>query len=888
MYNFLKFEKLFKMRIVCIALCFFFILVTVEFANGQTLLQDLPNIYDPSVSLLQSTYDRTGLNDDHITPQFHNYYDVIPQGKVNNPGGTSTNKKEYVICNITGPAIVERFWMITFPLNFDARFRFYFDGEISPKINKSFNEFFIAQTIPFVKPLVQNIFESSGGFWSYIKIPVAKSLIVTIDTAAVFCQFGVRQLQRDTVIESWQLAQDNSYLTNEFNKSGTYPKNNLNQTSKDSAILNLLPGQITSVFSKTGNYLIDAIKMSLPLDYTYSTFVKDKGNFHKGTSKFTLNINGNADTVLLIKRSNKFYQLAFDFNSLSENAIIKVDNQLAGSWQNAGYRTYRPWENDTFRIPKNLYQGKSSITVEAQYLSGEPWNEYYYWISCDHMITDSLDVATTASETAHNYSVSNVQTNLYKEINNRYDAPTAVKQKNKQILDSLYVKIFFDDEAQPSVNAPAGLFFATGVNDATYMKSIPCGNVNGEFYNYFSMPFWKNVRIELENRSHQTIINAEINIFSSVNSYEKKETGYLKTYFNKGTKGFSDRTDYLVADITGKGRYVGTVIEADQNSDTSFCWLEGDERIYVDEARTPVFYGTGTEDYFNSTFYFYLDEYSLQQSGMTNSDLYYHKSMYRFHLTDPINFQKNIRFQIEHGDYNNKLGNYQSLAFAYVQPSNYLLTDSIDVGNTISEQQHQYITPNGKIYIDKISAFEGEKYTELLRQDGYSISDSTQFRVNISSQNKGVRLLKTFDYSIKNQAANVFVDDSLVGQWLNAGFNTTSMFREEYFVIPEKYTANKSTLQIKMVNVNVSSRWTELYYKVYSVVDSFVISTGKNSVTALSYKIFPTITKNKVTIQTNDERVTSYVITNSFGDLITNINVDPKSFTTTIDLSHSP
>lgn len=519
------------MKVIHSILFYLLVSIAFNFSNAQTLLQDLPRVNDPSISFLQSTYDRTGLNDDHITPQFHNYYDIIPQGKVNNPNGTATSKKEYVICNVAGPAIVERFWMITFPIYFDARLRFYFDGETSPRINKSFNELFLAQTIPFVKPLVQNMFESSGGFWSYIKLPVAKSLIVTIDTAAVFCQFGVRQLQRDTVIESWKLTQDNSYLVNEFNKSGTYPKNNLNQTLKDSAEFTLLPGQNSSIFSKTGIFLIDAIKMSLPLDYTYSAFIKDRGNFHKGTSKFTLNINGNADTIFLIKRSNKFYHLAFDFSGLSETAVIKVDNQLAGSWQNGGYRTYRYWKNDTFRIPKNLYSGKNSITVQAQYLSGEPWNEFYYWISCDHIITDSLDAATTASENAHGYTVNSVQSALYNEINNRYDAPLSVKQKNKRILDSLYIKIFFDDESQPSVNAPVGLFFATGVNDAAYMKSIPCGNINGEFYNYLSMPFWKNIRIELENRSHQSIANVGTKVFSSANNYEKKRSRVFKNIF---------------------------------------------------------------------------------------------------------------------------------------------------------------------------------------------------------------------------------------------------------------------------------------------------------------------------------------------------------------------
>ncbi len=862
--------------------------VLIPEINAQTLLQDLPVLNNKSISFLQSTYDRTGLNDDRISPEFKNYYDVIPQGKVNNPNGTATGKKEYVICQVQGPAILERMWMITFPLNFDARIRFYFDGETTPRVNKTFNELFLQQSTPFVKPLVQNLYESSGGFWSYIQMPVAQSLIVTIDTAALFGQFGVRQLPRDTVVQSWTSAQNNAYLINEFNKSGTYPKNNLAQMLGDSSVFAVPPRQTVQVFSKSGNKVVEGILLQLPqLNYSYADFIKDKGNFHKGTSKFTMQINGNADSVLLIKRSNKCYHLDFNFRSLAENALIKIDNQNAGTWRNTGYRTYRYWKNDTFRIPKALYQGKNQITIQAQYSSGEPWNESYYWISCNNRITDSLDVANTLSETAHSYSVNNVQINLYSEINNRYDAPPSIKQQNRQLLDSVYVKIYFDNEGTPSINAPVGLFFATGVNDATYMKSIPCGNVNGWFYNYLSMPFWQNIKIELENKSAISVSSATLKVLTAANPYDKNKSGYLKTVLRKDTKGFSDNSDYLVADIRGSGKYIGTVIEADQNNDTAFCWLEGDERIYVDDARTPVFYGTGTEDYFNSTFYFFFDEYSLAQNGTTNSDDFYHKSMYRFHLTDPIYFEQRLRFQLEHGDFNNKLGNYQSLAFFYLQPGSCVLTDSIDVGKSTSELLHQYVTSGAKVLISKNAAFEGEQSQNILPQDGYAIPDSSVFNVRIRPDNKGVRLLRTFDYSIRNQRAKVYVDDSLVGEWLNAGFNNTSSFREEYFDIPQRFTNDKSSLKIKMVNLNTTN-WTELFYKVYTVVDSSVLSAVKEHIVPASCVVFPSITNGSITIQNQFQQSLLVRILDGNGTFVRELSSVHSGAAVSVNLSEYP
>lgn len=853
---------------------------------AQSLLQQLPSLNHYSISFMQSSYDRKGLNDDYISPTAPNYYDVFPQGKINNPSGIAGTKKEYVICHIQGPALIERFWMITFPFYLQARLRFYFDGETTPRINQTFEDLFLTQSPPYSKPLVQNLTASSGGFYSYMKMPVAQSLIVTIDTAMVFCQFQARQLPRDTVLQSWTVAYNQSELIQEFNTAGAYPKDNWMQANKDSITFSLAPKAQRQLFQSNGQRLIEALQMQLPdLDYSWSDFIQDKGNFHKGISKFKMKIDSTASQILLIKRSNKSYHLDFNFSTLFEQALVKVDNQNVGIWKNKGYRSYRYWQNDTFILPKSFYQNKTQINLQIQYQGGDPWNEFYYWVSCNGAITDSIDVGTPISETAHDYNVSNVQANAFSEIKNRYNSPDEVKKKNKQLLDSIYIHIYFDDETTPSVSAPIGLFFATGVNDATYMKSIPCGNINGWFYNYFSMPFWKNARVMIENKSSRTINNTTWKWATATQNYSSKNTGYFKTNLRRETKNYTDPTDYLVANIQGKGVYAGTVIEADQNSDTLFCWLEGDEHIYIDDAKTPYFIGTGTEDYFNSTFYFFYDEYSLPQNGMTNSDKFFHRSMYRFHLTDPIYFENNLRFQIEHGDYNNKLANYQSLAFYYLIPTETILTDSLDIGNTVSESLHQYTTTTSKVFLQKTAAFEGEKYLEKSQHDGYAIPDSSTWNATILPENKGARLLRTFDYSYKNQQAKVYVDDSLVGIWLHAGFNPNGLVRDDIFDIPARYTKDKSSIKIKMVNNSTSNAWTEFYYKIYTRQDTST-TTGFPIATLKKYfTIYPTITKDMVQIQTSINKDWNWQLLNQNGQLLQQHQENAGTFFRVLDLS---
>ena len=54
---------------------------------------------------------------------------------------------------------------------------------------------------------------------------------------------------------------------------------------------------------------------------------------------------------------------------------------------------------------------------------------------------------------------------------------------------------------------------------------------------------------------------------------------------------------YEILHITGRGQYVGTVLNVVQ---TAPGWFgEGDESFYVDGERKASIQGTGTEDYFN-------------------------------------------------------------------------------------------------------------------------------------------------------------------------------------------------------------------------------------------------------------------------------------------------
>ena len=84
---------------------------------------------------------------------------------------------------------------------------------------------------------------------------------------------------------------------------------------------------------------------------------------------------------------------------------------------------------------------------------------------------------------------------------------------------------------------------------------------------------------------------------------------------------------------------------------------EGDDMFFIDgEAWPPSLHGTGTEDYFNTS-WSPKDMFShpFYGYGRVNDDVGWlgRTHVYRFHVVDPVYFDESLRFSIEHGHDNN-------------------------------------------------------------------------------------------------------------------------------------------------------------------------------------------------------------------------------------------
>ena len=609
------------------------------------------------------------------------------------------------------------------------------------------------------------------------------------------------------------------------------------------------------------NYTVQPKNWSGSLNSEYPKTVKDNGIAHKGYSEFTMNVNPNSNEYKLIRRT--------DFGVGNQKARIYVDGIDAGIWENLGFDSDNRWADKEFVITKDkIAEGKESITIKVEFMSSDiDWNEFYYWMLSDGQLTDELDVSNSTDESSHSYTINNQTWTGFGDYT--YGSE---KYRADKLLQNISLQIFFDGETTPSVDAPIGLFFGIGTIENTAFQSLPVGVLKGTntMYCYFPMPFKNSMEVKLVNNSLQDIANADIEISYKSLAKDFSEIGYFKTQYNKEYPTISEK-DYTILNVNGRGKYIGVVLEGRGAPDE--LWLEGDERFYVDDCRTPISYGTGTEDYFNGAWYFNRGPFHLATHGFTSLDGV-DRSLYRFHLSDPIYFQKQGIFGIEHGPINDIAANYQSLAFYYLNNDvNFTLTDEINLGDNTSETNHNYkVTGISSKQESVVYEFEGNNDTKSITETGYHIDGTSKFTVSIEA-NKPLIIKRMFDYSISDQNADVFVDDVYVGKWFTNGNNTDKQWREEFFSIPSEFTQNKNQITLKFVTPTGEYKWSEFHYWIYSIEEQN-LSTDDHQFA--KFTIFPNPTFDYINIDMNDLNIENIKIIDTSGRVIKYVDGNQK------------
>ena len=226
------------------------------------------------------------------------------------------------------------------------------------------------------------------------------------------------------------------------------------------------------------------------------------------------------------------------------------------------------------------------------------------------------------------------------------------------------LRFYWDDEKEPSVEVPVGDFFGAGWGSYAHLNSLAVTINPGSAFNcYWVMPFRQKCRITMTN------INTEsMTLFYQVDytlTAVQDDAAYFHAQFrrNNPVKG---GICTLVDSLQGKGQYVGTYLAWGVHNNG--WWGEGEIKFYMDgDTKYPSINGTGTEDYFCGSYDFdtrqknsagvdvtAYTEFSTAYTGLhqvIRGDGHYQVmqrfSSYRWHIMDPIRFEKNLKVTIQ-------------------------------------------------------------------------------------------------------------------------------------------------------------------------------------------------------------------------------------------------
>jgi len=216
------------------------------------------------------------------------------------------------------------------------------------------------------------------------------------------------------------------------------------------------------------------------------------------------------------------------------------------------------------------------------------------------------------------------------------------------------LRIYWDGEKQPSVECPVGDFFASGLGQYAKVTSLAvCVNPKNGLNCYWLMPFRKGCKVTMTNIADKPMV-----LYYQIDytlTYVPDDMAYFHAQFRR-VNPLPYKQVYTILDgVKGRGQYVGTYMTWGSNSPG--WWGEGEIKFYIDgDKEFPTICGTGTEDYFCGSYGFIrpggndYQTFNTPYAGMPQiirSKKQPRFSLYRWHIMDPIRFEKDLRVTIQ-------------------------------------------------------------------------------------------------------------------------------------------------------------------------------------------------------------------------------------------------
>jgi hypothetical protein len=210
------------------------------------------------------------------------------------------------------------------------------------------------------------------------------------------------------------------------------------------------------------------------------------------------------------------------------------------------------------------------------------------------------------------------------------------------------LRVYYDGKKTPSVDVPLGDFFGVGHGYDRDLDSLPVRDSSfGRARNsYWPMPFRVSCKITVTDEGNRPVTMFYYHVDWQRHASLPDDTAYFHAYYRQERPAVAGK-EYEFLNVQGSGHYVGTVLNVIQSQ---VGWFgEGDDLFYVDGAKHPQIYGTGTEDYVNEAWGLRVACGPWTGTPVAEGERVGARlTGYRWHIPDPIPFTKSLWAGIEH------------------------------------------------------------------------------------------------------------------------------------------------------------------------------------------------------------------------------------------------
>jgi hypothetical protein len=226
-----------------------------------------------------------------------------------------------------------------------------------------------------------------------------------------------------------------------------------------------------------------------------------------------------------------------------------------------------------------------------------------------------------------------------------------IEDRSPEALRGLKLEIFWDGAATPAVSVPLGDFFLHGAGEMVPMETALFSSPEGRsFVSYVPMPFRRGARVVVANESGKQVNLIFYDINYRLMRSQLKDALYFHAWWSRDRATKLGQDFRILPRIHGRGRFLGASVTVLTNPVYEKTWWgEGEIKIAIDGDKTegPTLVGTGTEDYIGTAWGqgAYVNRY--QGAPVATWDGEGRWTFYRFHIPDPIFFDRDIEVGLQ-------------------------------------------------------------------------------------------------------------------------------------------------------------------------------------------------------------------------------------------------